>query len=650
MKKIFLAIAFIGISLVTYSQRENLEKGDDYFRRKMYTEAIESYKKALSEDVVVNKFYMTQQVAKTYKHLLDYKNADEWYEKLMAFKDENSAENYKEYADLLMVMEKYDQALTVYTQYSEKVQRPELVSYYEKKCKWPSQNQNLVHKFAVVKTNIETGGKGLGISFYNDGLLMSTPQSAPEAGKTLYYDLAFCKRADSASFGSAEKLNGTVNKDFYEAAPCISPDGKFLYYTSNASTKTSYKLNPKKETTFGKKGLNVLKIYRAENVNGTWTNEKELAFNGPDHSCAFPFISSDGKTIYFASDMNGSKGGFDIYLAPIGEGGSIGTPKNLSEVNTIEDEFYPFVLNEVLYFSSRGLPGFGGADIFKSTLKNGAVGIPQNMGKPFNSPKDDFTFIMDPNEKEGFFTSNREGDSGLDLVYFFRKPIVWDTLRGTVLDAITSKPVAGAKVELFMVDPKTGDTLLIDTKMTPKDGKWEFKVHPERTYKVKITMPGYTEFSTMVPPADSQKYEDGNFDKSRLEVESMLDPLKLKPEVKKDNIVRIDNIYFDFDKATLKSESLPVLDNLYNFLLDNPAARIELSAHTDAVGKDAYNLKLSSSRAQSCYDYLITKGIDKSRMIPKGYGETKLLNNCKLQKDCPDDQHAINRRVEVKFL
>jgi outer membrane protein OmpA-like peptidoglycan-associated protein/tetratricopeptide (TPR) repeat protein len=650
MKKLFLSFVFVSLALFSFSQRENLEKGDDFFRRKMYTEAIEYYKKALSEDVVVNKFYMTQQVAKTYKHLLDYKNAAEWYEKLMTFKDENSAENFKEYADLLMVLEKYDEAFTIYKQYADKVQRPELVSYYEKKCKWPAQNQNLAHKYALVKTNIETGGKGLGIAFYNDGLLMATPQTAPEVGKTLYYDLAFSKRTDSASFALAEKLNGTVNKDFYEAAPCISPDGNFLYYTSNASTKTSYKLNPKKETTFGKKGLNVLKIYRAENVKGTWTNEKELPFNGPDHSCAFPFVSADGKTLYFASDMNGTKGGFDIYQAPITEGGNIGSPVNLSEINTIEDEFYPFVQGEAIYFSSRGLPGFGGADIFKSTLKNGAVGIPQNMGKPFNSPKDDFTFIMDANGKEGFFTSNREGENGLDLVYFFRKPIEWDTLRGTVLDAITSKPVAGAKVELFMVDPKTGDTLLINTKMTPKDGKWDFKVHPERTYKVRITMPGYTDYAIVVPPTDSKKYEDGNFDKTRAEVEAKLDPLKLQPKVEKDNVVRIDNIYFDFDKATLKSESLPILDNLYNFLIENPNARIELSAHTDAVGKDAYNLKLSSSRAQSCFDYLVTKGIDKTRMIPKGYGETKLLNNCKQLKDCPDDQHAINRRVEVKFL
>lgn len=650
MKKSLIFGLLLSFNLSLFAQRENLEDGDEFFRRKMYTEAIESYKKALSEDVVVNKFYMTQQVAKTYKHLLDYKNAVEWYEKLMVFKDENSAENYKEYADLLMVVEKYDEALTVYKQYSEKVQRPELVAYYEKKCKWPAQNQNLSQLFTLVKTNIETGGKGLGISYHKDGLLLATPQAMAETGKTLYYDLAFCSRADSATFGEAVKLSGTINKDFYEAAPCISPDGKYLYYTSNASTKTTYKLNTKKETTFGAKGLNVLKIFRAEQDRGNWTNEIELPFNGPDHSCAFPHLSKDGKTIFFASDMNGGKGGFDIYSAEMDANGIWSAPKNLSEINTIEDEFYPYQNGDVLYFSSRGLPGFGGADIFKANYKNGAVGKPENMGKPFNSSKDDFTFIIDPNGKEGFFTSNREGDSGYDQIYFFRKPIIWDTLRGTVIDAITVKPVAGAKVELFMVDPKTGDTLLIDTKMTPKDGKWEFKVHPERTYKVKITMPGYTDFAVIVPPAQMNSENQNQYDKSRDQVEAMLDPLKLQPQVKKDNVVRIDNIYFDFDKATLKSESFSVLDNLYNFLKENPAARIELSAHTDAVGKDAYNLKLSSSRATSCFDYLVGKGIDKSRMIPKGYGETKLLNACKTLKDCPEEQHAINRRVEVKFL
>lgn len=644
MKRIIFSILFITASLFSIAQREYLEQGDEFYRRKMYTEAIESYKKALSGDVVVNKFYMTQQVAKTYRHLLNYQNAAEWYEKLVAFKDQNDPINFKEYADILMVLEKYDEALEVYKTYAEKVQRPELVSYYEKKCSWPSKNQNLKQPYDIVKTNIETGGRGMGLTYYDKGILYSMPQANAEVGKTLYYDLGYAKRTDSATFSLGEKLVGSVNKELYEAAPSITADGKYLYYTSNASTKSSYKLNPKKENTFGAKGLNVLKIYVAENQDGLWANEKELSFNGKDFSCAFPNISADGNTIYFASDRPDSKGGFDLYVSTKDAAGVWSEPKNLSSLNTIEDEFYPYVMNDKIYFSSRGLAGFGGADIFSASIKNNEPGKPENMGKPFNSSKDDFTFIMDPNGKEGFFTSNREGTSGADQIYFFRKPIVWDTLRGTVVDAITSKPVAGAKVELFMIDDKTGDTLLIDTKMTSQNGKWDFKVHPERTYYVKVTMPGYTEFAITVPPSDTEHLP------SRRDVEAMLDPLMFKPEIKKDNVVRIDNIYFDFDKATLKDESTPILNNLYNFLKDNPTARIELSAHTDAVGKDAYNLKLSQQRAQSCFDFLVNKGIDKSRMIPKGYGETKLLNNCKKQADCPDDQHAINRRVEVKFL
>ena len=124
----------------------------------------------------------------------------------------------------------------------------------------------------------------------------------------------------------------------------------------------------------------------------------------------------------------------------------------------------------------------------------------------------------------------------------------------------------------------------------------------------------------------------------------------MTPIVKKNNVVRIDNIYFDFDKASIKSESYPILDNIASFLKDNPAARIELSAHTDAVGNDNYNLQLSKKRAQSCYDYLVSKGIETSRLVPVGYGEKKLLNTCKKKDDCPEEQHAINRRVEVKFL
>lgn len=647
MKKaivIFLSI-WVSISTVLSQPKSNLAQGDDYFRRKMYPEAIESYKKALSEDIVKNKFYMTQQVAKTYKNLFDYRNAAEWYEKLMAFKDENQADNFKEYADILCCLERYEEALKYYKEYCGKINRTDLISFYEKKCAWPSFNTNLMAKYDLVRTNLQSGNKGLGIMYYNEGLLFALPQKseAENKNKTVYYDIAYSKRTDSAGFAAPEKIQGSVNKDFYECAPSITADGKYLFYTSNASTKTSYKPNSKKDNPFGKDGLNVLKIFRAENLNGKWENIVELSINSMEFSCAYPFISKDGSTLYFASNRPGGKGGYDLYKCSVNAAGKCSEPENLGDaVNTYEDEFYPFISGEYFYFSSRGLPGYGGADIFKAKLNDGKPTDPKNLGKPFNSSKDDFTFITIPNMKEGFFTSNRDGDNTIDQVYFFKKQIEMDTLRGIVLDAITGKPVEAAKVDLYMIHDN-GDSTLVKTKYTAGDGKWEFIIHPEKRYKVHVTTPGYVAQVFNVPSMEDNP-------KARDEVRKKVNPIRLKPEVKKGNIVKIDNIYFDFDKATLKPESIPILENLYTFLAENPGAKVELSAHTDGIGSDAYNNNLSQKRAQSCYDWLVKKGIARDKIVAKGYGKTKLLNNCRKQKDCPEEQHAINRRVEVKFL
>ncbi|MFZ5551910.1 MAG: OmpA family protein [Bacteroidota bacterium] len=643
-KYIFWLLISLLVSNISYGQRKHLEEGDEYYRQKLYREAIASYKLALEESVVVKKFYMTQQVAKTYKRLFDYKNAAEWYARLMEFKEENTAENIYEYAEILMSLEQYSKAAEIFKAYCDKAGKTQLYSKYEQMCKWPDNNKNKVAKYNTFKTNIETGGRSMGVCLYQSGLIFASPQSQDFSTKTIFYDLVSASSRDSITFGAPVVLSGKTNRSYYEGTPSVSADGKWLFFTSNASETEKYKPKQANKEGLSKSGMNVLKVYRAELVGTSWENVQELTFNSNEYSCAFPFISPDGNTIYFASDMPGGFGGFDIYSSTKNADNTWGTPKNLgSAVNTDRDEIYPFVQGEKLYFSSRGLPGYGGLDIFSATYKNGTASNIENAGKPWNSPKDDFSFVITPGGKDGYFSSNREGDNGYDYIYYFKKKYVPDTIRGVVLDKITNKTVKDVKVELFLV-ADDGTETSVNHMLTKQDGKWEFLIDPEKKYKVVYTLENYeTEKRTV-----SSVNEVG--DLKRNEEKSKLSPVYMSPIVKKDNVVRIDNIYFDFDKASIKPESFGILDNIVAFLKENPAARIELSAHTDAVGKDAYNLNLSKKRAQSCFDYLVSKGIDKSRLVPVGYGEKKLLNNCKKQIDCPDEQHAVNRRVEVKFL
>lgn len=632
------------VTLISSAQRKHLQEGDDFYKRRMYLEAIASYKLALQEDVVVKKFYMTQQIAKTYKRLFDYKNAVEWYDKLMAFKEENTAENMFEYAEILMCLEQYDKAAEIFAAYCAKSGKPDLAGKYAALCKWPKDNAGLHKSFSTYRTNIETGGRSMGLAMYNNGVIYALPQNQEFAVKTTYYDLAFASAADSINFGAPLVLPGETNRSFYEGTPFLSSDGKFLYFTSNATETEKYTEGKKKKSGISSTGMNVLHIYRAEKNGESWTNITSLNINSSEYNCAFPSLSADGKTLYFSSDLPGGFGGFDLYMSTLSNDGNWSAPKNMgSSVNTDRDEFYPFVAGDKFYFSSRGLPGYGGADIFESDLKNGQAGPARNLGKPFNSPKDDFSFVSSIDGKAGYFSSNREGDTGYDYIFYFKKKFIPDTLRGVVMDKITDKAVEGVKVDLLLLADNGSETI-VNSVITPRSGKWEFLIDPEKNYKVRYQLNGYETEDRAVSGIHTKGELERNEEKKKLS------PVYLKPIVKKDNVVRIDNIYFDFDKASIKAESYPILDNIAKFLNENPEARIELSAHTDGVGNDAYNLSLSKKRAQSCYEYLVSKGISAKRLVPVGYGETRLLNNCKKQSDCPEEQHAINRRVEVKFL
>ncbi|MES2132550.1 MAG: OmpA family protein [Bacteroidota bacterium] len=622
----------------------NLKMGDENFNLYKFHEALDYYVDAYNGGSE-KKFYLTQQIAKSYKVIYDYKPALEWYGKLSEFKTDNTPDNLKDYAQLLKNDQQYDKAIEVYKEYASRIGQNELfVEYFASTCIWSEQNINKEPKYAVYPTNIEKSSLHLGMAFYNNGIMISTPRSSNYDEKTVYYNLSYVKAQDTINFSKPEELAGDVHAAYYEAGPSISPDGKTLYYTRNSTDASTYK--PKKVSKYNidKNGSANLQLYRSINASGVWSKGRPLNVNTLEYNCVFPCVSLDGKTLYFCSNMPGGYGGYDIYKSDIVNDTVISKPVNLGgEINTIEDDLYPYVTKDNFYYASRGKNGFGGLDIQKAQLTNGIIANPKNMGVPFNSSKDDFSILFKENGKEGYFTTNREGDHGGDKVYYFKKRLIWDTIKGAVIDRITAHAIEGVKVSLYEVDAK-GNKVFVKDTLTGKDGKWLFITDPEKAYYVSFKLNNYDSKEFFIPEKDLAVKP------SRRDVITMLNPLNLYPTVKKDNVVKIDNIYFDFNKASIRTESYEILDNLVNFLKENATARIELSAHTDAAGNDKYNLKLSDDRAKSCFTYLVSKGIDASRLVPKGYGETKLLNNCKDAKKCSDAENQLNRRVEVKFL
>ncbi len=745
-----LTILFLLTTLLGSAQREHLQKADNFYQTKQYHEAIAEYKLALSEDFVVNKFYVSQQIAKTYMHLFDYENAAVAYENLMKMPQENSAENIYEYGQILRNLEKYNEAASIFKQYAEKSGKTDLLPLLEMQCAWPQQYKNdQQNLFELAKTNIETGGRSFGVAFSEGGLIISSPQAQDFDIHTVYYDLATTNTKDSVNFDPPTMISSTINHLYYEGTPSISSDGKTLYYAANASVAKKIKNKKKKEDHLREDGLNVLKIFVAHKVDGKWTSPVELNINSDDYNSAFPHISKDGKQLFFASDRPGTFGLMDIYVSNKINDSTWTEPKNLgADVNSFENDMYPYLMDDELYFSSKGHEGFGGSDIYKVDYVNKVPSNRRNLGASINSSKDDFALILRGNS--GYLSSNRDGLHGYDHIYYVKNAndhglLAMDTLRGEIIDQDTKKSVKDVVVQLYEEQPD-GSYKLIESQTTGEDGKWEFIVRPDKNYRVNFIHPDYEDHEVKIPVNDGQspsnrdkilsqlnplklrkkstekdrlhgeiinkitneaipdvevelyeKQDNGNFvlvdqmitkedgkwefwvdkDKeyqvkfnkkqfdqnvvdipandgrtpsNRSKILSALNPFALNPEGKKDNVITINNLYFDFNQVSVQTKSMPILKNLLSYLKDNPETKIELGAHTDAVGPADYNMKLSQKRANFCRNYLVNNGISKSRIRAQGYGESKILNGCENWNDCSEAENEINRRVEVKFL
>jgi outer membrane protein OmpA-like peptidoglycan-associated protein/tetratricopeptide (TPR) repeat protein len=454
-------------------------------------------------------------------------------------------------------------------------------------------------------------------------------------------------------------------------------------------------------------------------------------------------IDSVKEFIYYISDAPGGKGGMDVWVTERTKNGEYIEPRPLGgKINTVGDEVTPFFddSTNTLYFSSDGHPGYGGFDIFKSTLTQGegrTWTYPANMGKPINSGADELYFTVAKDETNGTFTSNRKGTVPLAGIATASDDIFsWENFNYAVDGDVTKKDDATADMSgsRFNLYRKTADGKkeLIGVDSISKGGKYFFKLNPDQDYVVEVERPGYlSKFEELTTKglddedtlnkklqldkdgyvifgkvieddkkepkgimganlivyeiingqermfkesvatdsfyyitlptekdfkilARKEGYFAGNTKLSTKGLGNSVDSLRADIYLKKVEInkeYKLNNILYEFGKATLTDPSKLVLDTLYDLLAENPSFVIELSSHTDSVGSDAGNMKLSQARAQSCVDYLIKKGIEKKRMIPMGYGKRKPIapNSTEDGKDNPDGR-ALNRRTEFKIL
>lgn len=399
-------------------------------------------------------------------------------------------------------------------------------------------------------------------------------------------DLWMSRRNEQGDWMRPEPLEGDVNSEYDEGIAALSPDGMTMYLTVA-------KRDMNRDTAVG--------IYTSRRSDARWSRPVRLEIDDDSvASYGHPSPSPDGKWLYFTSDRRGGYGGKDIWRMRIDRDGA--RPENLGPlINTVGDEMFPTVRDDsLLYFASNGHPGYGGLDIYCARLLPSGAWSVVNMGKPVNSAGDDFAITFGEGES-GFFSSNRGDRRGYDHIYSFVLPDLRISIGGHVTDR-DEEPIGGAVVRIV------GDDGTNRKAVARNDGSFSLPLQRGVRYVMLATAPGYLNAKQEFISDDAE--EDAEY-----AVDFMLASLT-RPNV-------IDNIFYDFDKATLRPESRQALDSLAQVLHDNPNVTIELAAHTDRKGSEEYNVALSQRRAQSVIDYLIASGIDTERLKPVGYGESQ---------------------------
>ena len=457
-------------------------------------------------------------------------------------------------------------------------------------------------------------------------------------------------------------LSTDVNDKYHEASATFTADGKTMYFTRN---------NYSQKIKRGKKNINHLKLYSAEKVGEVWDNVTELPFNGESFSTGHPALSHDGKKLYFVSDRPGGIGQTDIYVVDILGKNQFSAPKNLGGmINSDGREMFPFVDNEAIYFASDRLPGLGGLDIYKSTFKGDQLDTPKNMGAPFNSNLDDFSFVIDTTATSlrGYFASNREGGNGNDDIYSFRmeeKELPKDAvIVGNVKDLISGELLPYATVSLL----DANNTLLTEA-ITEEDGAFKFEnLSRETDYTIATNKETYNQDAQTV---NTENNPETLVDVMLMKGEEITAAQKIpavleeKTDEYVDNVsndiiendsngnlkMRIDPILFDFDRYDITAKAEEEMQKLLSAWETYPNMVIRIESHTDSRGSGTYNNWLSQKRADATRDYLIANGIDASLIeSATGYGEEMLLNECYDGVSCSAAQHRKNRRSEFFII
>lgn len=641
MKKrlhIYLAITTILCNTI-YAQKAKIASANKNYNNYAYVDAIQTYERIALKGYQSAEIF--EKLGNAYYFNSDFDKAAQWYEKLYQMKNELAPEYYYRYAQSLKAVGKEKEAAQVLSKFENKSGNDSRAKRLKNNTDYLEDIKANVGMYTIENAGINSKFSDYGSAVVDNKLVFASARDTGGVGQHKHawtgehFTNLYAAGVDGELVPTnPQRYDANVNSKYHEATPVFTKDGNTMYFTRN-----NY-LDGKKGKDANK--VTMLKIYKATLVQNRWSKVTELPFNSDNFSTAHPALSPDEQTLYFASDRPGTLGQSDLYKVAINSNGTFGEPINLGpEINTEGRETFPFVTyDNQFYFASDGHPGLGGLDIFTAKINpDGSFSEVENDGPEVNSPKDDFGYYRDSETNKGFFTSNRAGGMGSDDIYrFTSKNRCKQFLKGTITDDYTKEVIAGAGITLLNKQYK-----IIGETTTDALGNYTFAIDCRRTYSVRASKKEYStkESKVKIAPTSGETTVD-------LQLESTLCRVVVGDDLGK--CFGIKMIYFDLDKSNIRNEAALDLEKILDVLQQNPTMKLDIRSHTDCRQTAKYNMALSDRRAKSTIAWLVSKGIDKSRLTGKGYGESQLVNECGCEptnaSTCTEEQHQMNRRSE----
>ncbi|MGJ8683133.1 MAG: OmpA family protein [Nonlabens sp.] len=619
MKKIYLLLLIIiAGSFQVNAQTDATKKADKLYEQLRYVDAAKAYEKLIKKGERSQHVYTN--LANSYFFNSEFKTAEQYYKR--ATKKNADAETLYRYAQTLKANQKYDLSNTIMNQFASTAPNDDRAKAFKMNPNYLSDITGMNPAFTTETLGLNGEASDFAAQKIGDKIYFSSARNNKRGNygwnKEPYLDIYEAVVDKNGMPGEGKLLDGDVNTKYHEGTLDITPDGKYMFFT-----RVDYINGDYDKASDGESKLN---IYRAVKAGGEWRDVRTTSLESQEYGVGHPSITADGKAIFFASEAPGGQGGTDIYKATL-KNGKISNPVNLGPtVNTAGDDSFPYIASDgTLYFSSNGHLGLGGIDVFK--YKDGKV---SNMGAPVNSSMDDFAFTYSEETGKGFVSSNRKGGKGSDDIYAVNRIDICEVMvTVTAVDAQSGNPIPGAIISLQDAE---GNSLPSQT--TDGEGKAMFTTECNKEFMAR---------------GAKDEYESGQAELTVAEeatamVTVEMEPIIPDPPVVDEKII-LNKIYFDLDKSNIRPDAALELDRLVSYMKKNPTLEVMAETYADVRGPDAYNLALTQRRAESIVAYVVSQGVDASRLTAVGRGEANPVVDCSGRR-CTEEEYQMSRRSE----